>query len=285
MLKVYTLRQRFVHSTDPGGLAGDRRDTILGSRFSVIAEEIWNIIKEHKDLDIPSLMVMLATLRCGEIAETKRAAFDANEGQRTTTESRNQKSQQLGVSPETDKGHRRVGDGWAMVGDGRWLLDEDRQSLDKGFERFRYDMETAYFDKAVRSEKRKHLEETLMQLFNNAYSPAFQFVQSTFPSIFANIGSRTLKEFKGALKNAIQTGQEVEVASRDCTEACLKSFDDKIAGGVEGNEVNSKIYVIVEEANCNPSKVREKLQDEMNDHIEKVRADEKFKVILSTHSL
>lgn len=52
--QVAQLRRRFFNSIAPGGLAGDRRGVIPASGFSVSAQEIWKVIKENKDLDLPA---------------------------------------------------------------------------------------------------------------------------------------------------------------------------------------------------------------------------------------
>lgn len=54
MVQVAELRQRFFHSIAPGGLAGDRRAVVPASGFSFSAHEIWKIIRENKDLDLPA---------------------------------------------------------------------------------------------------------------------------------------------------------------------------------------------------------------------------------------
>jgi hypothetical protein len=43
-----------MNSISPGGLAGDRRAVIPGSGFPFSTHEIWKIIKENKDLDLPT---------------------------------------------------------------------------------------------------------------------------------------------------------------------------------------------------------------------------------------
>ncbi|TQD91261.1 hypothetical protein C1H46_023187 [Malus baccata] len=69
--EVAQLRQRFFHSISPGGLAGDRRGVVPASGFSFSAQQIWKVIKENKDLDLPAHKVMVATVRCEEIANQK----------------------------------------------------------------------------------------------------------------------------------------------------------------------------------------------------------------------
>lgn len=54
LIQVAQLRQRFFHSIAPGGLARDRRGVVPGSGFSLSAQQIWKVIKENKDLDLPA---------------------------------------------------------------------------------------------------------------------------------------------------------------------------------------------------------------------------------------
>ncbi|PKI43967.1 hypothetical protein CRG98_035643 [Punica granatum] len=77
--QVASLRERFFHSIAPGGLAGDRRGVVPASGFSFSAQQIWKVIKENKDLDLPAHKVMVATVRCEEIADEKFSSFTANE--------------------------------------------------------------------------------------------------------------------------------------------------------------------------------------------------------------
>lgn len=60
--KVASLRQRFYHSIAPGGLAGDRRGVIPASGFSFSAQQIWKVIKDNKDLDLPAHKVLIRLL-------------------------------------------------------------------------------------------------------------------------------------------------------------------------------------------------------------------------------
>lgn len=59
-LQVSFLRQRFFHSIVPGGLAGDRREVVPASGFPFSIQQIWKIIKENKDLDLPAHKVHTA---------------------------------------------------------------------------------------------------------------------------------------------------------------------------------------------------------------------------------
>lgn len=50
-----------MHSISPGGLAGDRQGVVPASGFSFSAQQIWKVIKENKDLDLPAHKVHLVS--------------------------------------------------------------------------------------------------------------------------------------------------------------------------------------------------------------------------------
>ncbi|KAL6952440.1 hypothetical protein U1Q18_040926, partial [Sarracenia purpurea var. burkii] len=78
--QVTQLRQRFFHSIAPGGLAGDRQGVVPASGFSFSAQQIWKVIKENRDLDLPAHKVMVATVRCEEIANDVLSRLTSDEG-------------------------------------------------------------------------------------------------------------------------------------------------------------------------------------------------------------
>ncbi|KAK6148720.1 hypothetical protein DH2020_016245 [Rehmannia glutinosa] len=190
--QVASLRQRFFHSIAPGGLAGDRRGVVPASGFSFSAQQIWKVIKENKDLDLPAHKVMVATVRCEEIANEKFSSFIANEEWRHLEE-----TVQYQLVP----------------GFGRKLTSILDVCLSE------YDAEATYFDESVRSTKRKQLEEKLLQLVQ----PAYQFM-------LGHIRSGTLDKFKAAFDSALNEGKGFAAAARDCTEYFMSQFDEASAG-------------------------------------------------------
>ncbi|GKD41961.1 protein root hair defective 3 [Tanacetum coccineum] len=67
-LKMAKMRKVFFKSTEACGLAGDRLGVVYASSFSFSIQQIWKVIRENKDLDLPSHKVMVANVRCEEIA-------------------------------------------------------------------------------------------------------------------------------------------------------------------------------------------------------------------------
>ncbi|KAL2337962.1 hypothetical protein Fmac_012408 [Flemingia macrophylla] len=189
--QVANLRQRFYHSIAPGGLAGDRRGVVPASGFSFSAEHIWKVIKENKDLDLPAHKVMVATVRCEEIANEKYASFVANEDWCQVEE-----AVQSGPIP----------------GFGKKLNSLLNTYLSE------YDAEATYFDEVVRSSKQKQLQEKL-----------FQLVQPAFQSALGHIRSGTLDKFKDVFDKALNGGEGFSVAANNCIASCKAQFDEACA--------------------------------------------------------
>ncbi|KAL9259637.1 ROOT HAIR DEFECTIVE 3-like protein [Drosera capensis] len=203
--QVASLRQRFFHSIAPGGLAGDRRGVVPASGFSFSAQQIWKVIKENKDLDLPAHKVMVATVRCEEIANERFSSFTENEEWCNLEE-----AAQSGAV-------RGFGKKLSSILD-RFLSD--------------YDAEATYFDEGVRSGKRKNLEEKLLQQ-----------VRPAFDSILGHLRSGTLDKFKEAFDKALNAGEGFSSAAYSCTESFKGVFDEGCADAVikQANWDTSKV--------------------------------------------
>ncbi|KAJ8553269.1 hypothetical protein K7X08_023947 [Anisodus acutangulus] len=192
--QVASLRQRFFHSIAPGGLAGDRRAVVPASGFSFSSQEIWRVIKENKDLDLPAHKVMVATVRCEEIANEKYVAFTENEEWCQLEEAVNSHS---------------------VRGFGRKLSSILDACLSE------YDAEATFFDEGVRSSKRKQLEEKLLQL-----------VQPAYQSMLGHIRSDTFERFKEAFEKALEGGKGFALAARECAESFMSHFDEECTDAI-----------------------------------------------------
>uniref|UniRef100_A0A0C9RKN9 Protein ROOT HAIR DEFECTIVE 3 homolog n=1 Tax=Wollemia nobilis TaxID=56998 RepID=A0A0C9RKN9_9CONI len=221
--QVAHLRQRFFNSIAPGGLAGDRRAVVPASGFPFSAQEIWKIIKENKDLDLPAHKVMVATVRCEEIANEKIAKLTSDEGWHELEE-----TVQSGPVPSFGKKLSFI--------------------LDKYFSE--YDMEAAYFDEAVRTAKRQHLESKSLDLV----FPAYQ-------AMLGHLRSKSLNMFKDELDQGLKKGEAFAMAVRNCMKASLTEFDKRCADAT------------VSQATWDSSKTREKLRRDIDAHASSVRAE------------
>ncbi|TMW97016.1 hypothetical protein EJD97_006385 [Solanum chilense] len=220
--QVASLRQRFFHSIAPGGLAGDRRAVVPASGFSFSSQQIWKVIKENKDLDLPAHKVMVATVRCEEIANEKYVSFTENEEWSQLEEAVNSHS---------------------VRGFGRKVSSILDACLSE------YDVEATFFDEGVRSSKRKHLEEKLLQL-----------VQPAYQSMLGHIRSDAFERFKEAFEKALKGGKGFALAARECADSFMSHFDEECSDAV------------IDQAKWDSSRVKDKLRRDVDAHVAEVRS-------------
>ncbi|KAL3720856.1 hypothetical protein ACJRO7_005633 [Eucalyptus globulus] len=239
--QVAILRQRFFHSIAPGGLTGNQRGVVpaLGFSFnaqqmwkvikenkdldfSFNAQQMWKVIKENKDLDLPAHKVIVATEQCERIAGEKYSSFSENEDLHLIEEA-------VWSGP--------------VPGFGKKLSSIIEACLSG------YESEAVYFDKNVRSLKRKQLEEKSLRL-----------VQPAFQSVLGHIQCGTLDKFKEAFDKALIGGEGFSVAAYDCTQFYMALFDKRCADAV------------IEQAQWDTSGAREKLRRGIDAHVASVLA-------------
>ncbi|XP_048438722.1 protein ROOT HAIR DEFECTIVE 3 homolog 2 isoform X1 [Pyrus x bretschneideri] len=185
--EVAQLRQRFFHSISPGGLAGDRRGVVPASGFSFSAQQIWKVIKENKDLDLPAHKVMVATVRCEEIANQKFKQLVHDEGW-------------LALQEAVETG--------PVQGFGKRLSSILVTYLSK------YDMEAIYFDEGVRNSKRQLLE-----------SKALDFVYPAYSAMLGHLRSKALEDFQVRLEQSLNKGEGFASSVRTCAQSSMLEFE------------------------------------------------------------
>ncbi|RWW12500.1 hypothetical protein GW17_00023829 [Ensete ventricosum] len=190
--QVAQLRQRFFHSIAPGGLAGDRRGVVPASGFSISIQQIWKVIRENKDLDLPAHKIMVATVRCEEIANEKLRCLTLDKGW-------------LELEASVQAG--------SVSGFGR--------KLDSILDAYlsEYDLETLYFDDGVRTAKRQLL-----------VSKALHLVHPAFQAMLGHLRSKALDKFKNDLEQLLESGKGFAMSVRTCTKASLLAFDTEFTG-------------------------------------------------------
>ncbi|OIV96013.1 hypothetical protein TanjilG_27117 [Lupinus angustifolius] len=190
--EVAQLRQRFFHSIAPGGLAGDRRGVVPASAFSISAQQIWKVVRENKDLDLPAHKVMVATVRCEEIGNEKLSQLCADEGWLELDEA-------VRLGP--------------VLGFGEKLSSIIDTYLSQ------YDREAIFFDEAVRNAKRKLLE-----------SKALDFVYPAYTTILGHLRSKALDDFKTKLEQSLSKGEGFASAVNVWTQSIMLEFDKGSSG-------------------------------------------------------
>ncbi|CAN6545844.1 unnamed protein product [Malus baccata var. baccata] len=185
--EVAQLRQRFFHSISPGGLAGDRRGVVPASGFSFSAQQIWKVIKENKDLDLPAHKVMVATVRCEEIVNQKFKQLVHDEGW-------------LALQEAVETG--------PVQGFGKRLSSILATYLSE------YDMEAIYFDEGVRNSKRQLLE-----------SKALDFVYPAYLAMLGHLRSKALEDFQVRLEQSLNKGEGFASSVRTCAQSSMLEFE------------------------------------------------------------
>ncbi|XP_008225727.1 PREDICTED: protein ROOT HAIR DEFECTIVE 3 homolog 2-like [Prunus mume] len=232
--EVAQLRQRFFHSISPGGLAGDRRGVVPATGFSFSAQQIWKVIKENKDLDLPAHKVMVATVRCEEIA--------------------NQKFNQLVFDEDWFALEEAVQKG-PVQGFGK------RLSSILGTYLSEYDMEAVYFDEGVRNSKRQLLE-----------SKALDFVYPAYTTMLGHLRSKALEDFKVRLEQSLNKGGEFASSVRTSTQSSMLEFDKGCADAAiqqadwDASRVREKLK---RDIDAHASSVRSAKLSELNINYEK----------------
>ncbi|XP_039159053.1 protein ROOT HAIR DEFECTIVE 3-like [Eucalyptus grandis] len=224
--EVAILRQRFFHSIAPGELTGYQRGIVPALGFSFNAQQMWKVIKENKDLRLPAHKVIVATERCERIADENIPVL-------------------LKMSSSKQDWHliEEAARSGPVPGFGKKLSSIIEACLSG------YESEAVYFDKNVRSSKRKQLEEKSLQL-----------VQPAFQSVLGHIQCGTLDKFKEAFDKALNGGEGFSAAAYDSTQFYMALFDKRCADAV------------IEQTQWDTSGVREKLRRGIDAHVASVLA-------------
>ncbi|KAG0557068.1 hypothetical protein KC19_11G100400 [Ceratodon purpureus] len=189
MQQVGELRERFQNSIAPGGLAGDRRGAVPATGFPFSTQEIWRVIKENRDLDLPAHKVMVATVRCEEIAHEKLKGLVADEEWRA-----------LEARAKDD----------VVLGFGKSVNEVVEKYLNA------YDVEAAFFDEGVRTSKRTFLMSNVLDV-----------LQPSYASVIGHHRAKALSSFKASLDSGLDSNSGEGFASivRRCSEAVLADFE------------------------------------------------------------
>ncbi|KAE9461486.1 hypothetical protein C3L33_06600, partial [Rhododendron williamsianum] len=241
--QVAQLRQRFFRSIAPGGLAGDRRGAVPSSGFSFSAQQIWKVIKENRDLDLPAHKIASDKLRRLTSDERWLALEEAVQS-----------------SP--------------VPGFGKKLSSILDTYLSE------YDMEAFYFDELVRKAKRQQLESKALQTdswilgvgvpdkattIDLGYvslmsDDAHHLVHPAYVTMLGHLRSKALESFKTHLEQSLRRGDGFAVSVRNCNQACLLEFDRSCADAS------------IQQANWDASRLREKLLRDIEAYASSVRS-------------
>ncbi|KAM1917397.1 hypothetical protein ACFX13_037004 [Malus domestica] len=184
--------------------------------------DIWKVIKENKDLDLPAHKVMVATVRCEEIANQKFKQSVHDEGW-------------LALQEAVETG--------PVQGFGKRLSSILATYLSE------YDMEAIYFDEGVGNSKRQLLE-----------SKALDFVYPAYSAMLGHLRSKAPEDFQVRLEQSLNKGEGFSSSVRTCAQSSMLEFEKGCADSV------------IQQANWDASKVREKLRRDIDVHASSVHS-------------
>ncbi|KAJ6386682.1 hypothetical protein OIU78_016584 [Salix suchowensis] len=182
--QVAHLRQRFICPRD---LTSDKREAEPASGFFIHAEKIWKTIKDNKDLDLPALKVMVAIVRCEEIAKEKLRRFTTDDDWLALKEA-------VQAGPVSRFG----------------------ATLSSILESYlsQYDTEVMHYDQDVRNAKRRQME-----------SQALEVVRDAYVTMLEHLYSDTLESFETSLEQLLNGGEGFVASALTCAQSCFLQFD------------------------------------------------------------
>ncbi|XVE96995.1 hypothetical protein REPUB_Repub02eG0272300 [Reevesia pubescens] len=222
-------------------LTGDRQDVIPASEFFVSAKDIWKRIKENKDLDLPALKIMVATVRCEKIVNKKLDELSYNKDW-------------LALKRATQSGQ------FSSFGSKLSSILETIFS--------EYEKEAFHFDEGVKNDKRKLLE-----------LKALDFVRPSCLEFLKHLPLETLKNFKSRLEEMLYKGAGFAASAKYCADSEKLEFDQACADAAiryfkwETSDVRKKLF---QDIDSSKTLVREEILTKW-----KVTYEEKLQTALS----
>jgi hypothetical protein len=184
------LRAALISSTDDE--SGTHESKVPSTALPTSMREIWKAVQENRDLDLPAHAIMVATVRCEEIATMCADAVEASDAIGMLCERAN--------TPNASE---------------CTTLGKEIEAIAKtGFDV--YDAETAFFDKNVRDMKRRELAGKLTTVF-----------KPTLEAHFTNVSKKVLTKVRRELDAGFESGFEKK-STKKFSQMALSLREDSI---------------------------------------------------------
>ena len=184
------LRAALISSTDDE--SGTHESKVPSTALPTSMREIWKAVQENRDLDLPAHAIMVATVRCEEIATMCADAVEASDAIGMLCERAN--------TPNASE---------------CTTLGKEIEAIAKtGFDV--YDAETAFFDKNVRDMKRRELAGKLTTVF-----------KPTLEAHFTNVSKKLLTKVRRELDAGFESGFEKK-STKKFSQMALSLREDSI---------------------------------------------------------
>ena len=183
------LRAALISSTDD---ESTHESKVPSTALPTSMREIWKAVQENRDLDLPAHAIMVATVRCEEIATMCADAVEASDAIGMLCERAN--------TPNASE---------------CTTLGKEIEAIAKtGFDV--YDAETAFFDKNVRDMKRRELAGKLTTVF-----------KPTLEAHFTNVSKKLLTKVRRELDAGFESGFEKK-STKKFSQMALSLREDSI---------------------------------------------------------
>lgn len=197
LAETVLLRRKFTDEADEEeGFLRPSDEKLPGHALALSMGKVWEVVREHKDLNLPAHRVMVANIRCSEIMADQLDAFKHDAAWTTLAE-------EAGQDLATSFGQRAAD-----------LMDSCLEG---------YDEEARYFEKGVSEAKREELVEALEALVRPAFESQLALLRELALTVFKQqlvMGGSPRSPGRGA-------ATFVERAQRYTAEA-LEQFDSQL---------------------------------------------------------
>ncbi|KAL4858391.1 Protein ROOT HAIR DEFECTIVE 3 [Chlorella vulgaris] len=193
LAETVLLRRRFTagEGADESSFLRVSDEKLPGHALALSMAKVWEVVKEHRDLNLPAHRVMVANIRCGELMAEQLAAFKADAAWHALAE-------EAGADLAPAFGQRAAD-----------LMDSCLEG---------YDEEARYFEAGVSEARRADLVEALEAL-----------VRPAFEAQLALLRELALTVFKQQLQQEAAPGERfVDRAQRYSSEA-MEQFDSQLS--------------------------------------------------------
>ncbi|EEH50984.1 uncharacterized protein MICPUCDRAFT_23802 [Micromonas pusilla CCMP1545] len=215
------LRERFsLPPSDPRSLrpsGDDGRAAVPAAGLVVSWREAWRAVKENRDLDLPAHNVMVATVRCEEIARERLACVASD-----------REIAHLSAAVASGPGPRGIAE---------TLTGLTRSALEK------YDEDAGYFDATVRNAKRRELASRLVLALRKIVAKHLTHWRDAIADAVPNDGDDGDDESGGA-KTASGAAVDADVDESDADAAAAAATWSRVAA-VATAELERELAAIV----------------------------------------
>jgi protein SEY1 len=209
--KMRTALMNIPTNTDDGDENSPSSYKVPSTALPTSMREIWKAVRDNKDLDLPAHAIMVATVRCEEIATMCADAVE--------------RSDAIGIL--CDRANRNE--------EFNKMLGKEIEAVAKiGFDV--YDAETIFFEKNVRENKRRELASKLTTVF-----------KPTLEAHFSNVSKKLLSKLRRDIETQFTTSAHFSSIARKAKEEATNKWNEQMEFAAPTENVDGWNFEIVKD--------------------------------------